>query len=205
MIEVNRIYHEHCLVTMARMEDKSIDLIITDTPYGVNKAEWDSEFPTFWIQEAIRVSKKMLIMPGNLALAKACKELEAVYRDLIILHAKNGMTKSKISFGNFIPVIATGDWKWKARPNHIEFNVKINEKIDHPTPKPKEAMLKLLEYYKDDSEIIYDPFLVSGTTAVACLYHGLNWIASEIKQCYVDFSNKRIKREQSILKLNFAA
>jgi len=203
VLEVNKIYNENCLTTMSKMEDKSIDLIVTDTPYGVKKAEWDDEFPTFWVQEAIRVSKRMLIMPGNWALAKACKELEIVYRDLIILHSKNGMTKSKISFGNFIPVIATGEWKWKPRPNHIEFNVKINEKIDHPTPKPKEAMIKLLEYYKDDSRIIYDPFSGSGTTMVSCIYHEIDWIASEISQEYVDIAEKRIKIEQSKLSFQF--
>jgi len=35
MIELNRIYNEDCLETMRRMPDKSIDLIVTDPPYGL--------------------------------------------------------------------------------------------------------------------------------------------------------------------------
>lgn len=37
MIEINKIYNEDCLVGMKRIEDKSIDLILTDLPYRYNK------------------------------------------------------------------------------------------------------------------------------------------------------------------------
>ena len=38
MIELDRIYQEDCLETLKRLEDNSIDLIITSTPY--NKGYW---------------------------------------------------------------------------------------------------------------------------------------------------------------------
>jgi len=40
MIEKNKIYCEDCLVTLSRMEDSSIDLIVTSPPY--NKGYWSS-------------------------------------------------------------------------------------------------------------------------------------------------------------------
>ncbi len=36
MIELNKIYHENCLDTMKKMDDNSIDLIITSPPYNMN-------------------------------------------------------------------------------------------------------------------------------------------------------------------------
>ena len=40
MIEKNKIYNEDCLITMSRIEDNSIDLIVTSPPY--NKGYWSS-------------------------------------------------------------------------------------------------------------------------------------------------------------------
>ena len=37
MIEVNKIYNEDCLIGMKRIEDNSIDLCITDSPFKLNK------------------------------------------------------------------------------------------------------------------------------------------------------------------------
>lgn len=36
MLELNKIYNEDCLITMQRMEDNSVDLIITSPPYNKN-------------------------------------------------------------------------------------------------------------------------------------------------------------------------
>lgn len=43
MLEVNKIYNEDCLDGMKRIDDKSIDLICTDLPYGqTTRNKWDS-------------------------------------------------------------------------------------------------------------------------------------------------------------------
>lgn len=51
-IEVNKLYHEDCIVGMDRIEDKSIDLILTDLPYGSTKNRWDVVIPfdSMWKQ-----------------------------------------------------------------------------------------------------------------------------------------------------------
>jgi site-specific DNA-methyltransferase (adenine-specific) len=41
-LELNRIYNMDCLEGMRQMEDKSVDLIICDSPYNISKAEWDT-------------------------------------------------------------------------------------------------------------------------------------------------------------------
>lgn len=40
-MEVNVIYNEDCLIGMKRIPNKSVDLIVTDPPYNIGKAEWD--------------------------------------------------------------------------------------------------------------------------------------------------------------------
>lgn len=46
MIEVNKIYNEDCLEGMKRIDDKSVDCIICDLPYGITSISWDSVIPT---------------------------------------------------------------------------------------------------------------------------------------------------------------
>lgn len=51
---------------------------------------------------------------------------------------------------------------------------------------------KLLDVYCKDGWTVYDPFMGSGTTAVACIRRGLPCIGSEISQKQVEFTNGRI-------------
>ena len=41
-MELNKIYNEDCLNGMKRIPDKSIDMILSDLPYGITKNSWDS-------------------------------------------------------------------------------------------------------------------------------------------------------------------
>ena len=45
MIELNKIYNEDCLEGMKNIEDKSIDMILCDLPYGTTKCKWDTTIP----------------------------------------------------------------------------------------------------------------------------------------------------------------
>ena len=45
MIEIDKIYNEDCLIGMQKIDDKSIDCIICDLPYGTTKCSWDIIIP----------------------------------------------------------------------------------------------------------------------------------------------------------------
>ena len=71
MLEINKVYNENCLATMAKMPDKFVDLCLTDPPYGID-LQYDSYADTAdnWFKlmqdvmpEILRVSK-MVIMPS---------------------------------------------------------------------------------------------------------------------------------------------
>lgn len=53
---------------------------------------------------------------------------------------------------------------------------------------------KLLKLYCVDGEVVYDPFMGSGTTAVACKKLGLHWIGSEISKKQCIFAENRLSK-----------
>ena len=60
---------------------------------------------------------------------------------------------------------------------------------------------KLLVLYTKEGDLIYDPFMGTGTTAVACIREKRNYIGSELSPRYVEWANKRIWSEQRQLTL----
>jgi DNA modification methylase len=187
------IYHGDCRDVLPRIK---ADVIVTDPPYGVGKAEWDAEFPTAWIRPAFACAPRVLCMSGNAALAKAVAAFGWTYRDCIALYAVNGMTRSPIAFGNWFPAIAAGDWKWRAQPNVLKFTVNTRaEKIDHPSPKPLAAMRELVARYTEPDWMIADPFMGSGTTLLAASGLGRRAIGIEIEERYCEIAAKRLSQE----------
>jgi site-specific DNA-methyltransferase (adenine-specific) len=45
MLEINKIYNQDCLEGMKYIDDKSIDMILCDLPYGITACKWDSIIP----------------------------------------------------------------------------------------------------------------------------------------------------------------
>lgn len=72
----------------------------------------------------------------------------------------------------------------------------------HPTTKPLTLMKYLCELTKmPTGGIVLDPFLGSGTTAVACEELGRSWLGIEMDPAYVEIARKRIAVEQAQVKL----
>ena len=68
MIDTNVIYNEDCLIGMEKLGDKSVDLILTDLPYGVTAAKWDKyiDINKLWQHfERIITDKGVILMFGQ--------------------------------------------------------------------------------------------------------------------------------------------
>ena len=52
---------------------------------------------------------------------------------------------------------------------------------------------ELIKAFSDKGNLIYDPFMGSGTTAIACVQHKRNYIGSELSSEYVELSKQRLK------------
>ena len=59
----------------------------------------------------------------------------------------------------------------------------------------------LIKTYTNKDDIILDPFMGSGTTAIACIKEKRNFIGFELNKEYYDKACKRIKLEQAQLTL----
>jgi len=72
---------------------------------------------------------------------------------------------------------------------------------EHGACYTEELIMKMLEGWSLPGAVTLDPFLGSGTTAVACERLNRRWIGIEISEEYCAISAKRIEREASQLKL----
>lgn len=70
---------------------------------------------------------------------------------------------------------------------------KINGKNIHDTEKPIELMQILIENSSNENDIILDPFLGSGTTAVACINTNRRYIGYELDENYFEIAKNRIE------------
>ncbi len=68
------------------------------------------------------------------------------------------------------------------------------EMLAHPTPKPIELVRRCIVASSDFGDLILDPFLGSGSTAVACVLTGRKCICCEIDSRYCDLACERIER-----------
>lgn len=67
----------------------------------------------------------------------------------------------------------------------------------HPTQKPTELFEYLIRTYTNDGDVVLDNCIGSGTTAIACLNTGRNFIGIEIEEKYVEIAKKRIEKHKA--------
>jgi DNA modification methylase len=104
--ETATIYCGDCRDVLPRLASDSFDVVLTDPPWGINKAEWDGEFLTFWFEEAARLARRMGLMPGVWNLPNCPAEIGRLsYRWTLAAHLTNGMTRGRMGFGNWIPCL----------------------------------------------------------------------------------------------------
>lgn len=66
-------------------------------------------------------------------------------------------------------------------------------RIGHPAPFPVELPLRLIKLYTFEGDVVLDPFMGSGTTAIAALQTNRYYIGYDIDEKYIELAEKRIK------------
>jgi site-specific DNA-methyltransferase (adenine-specific) len=69
----------------------------------------------------------------------------------------------------------------------------MHEKTPHPTQKPEELLRKIILSSSDQDDLVFDPFVGSGTTAVCAEQLKRRWLGCDISQEYLDWAIKRIE------------
>ena len=77
--------------------------------------------------------------------------------------------------------------------------------IDHPCPYPEELVRRLVLLYSQEKDVILDPFLGSGQTALVALRHKRKCIAYDIEENYLRLAEERIKAPPAQRKYNLIA
>jgi site-specific DNA-methyltransferase (adenine-specific) len=65
--------------------------------------------------------------------------------------------------------------------------------FEHPAIFPEELAIKHVITWTKNDDVVYDPFMGSGTTAKAAILLGRNWVGSELDENYTEITNERIK------------
>ena len=73
----------------------------------------------------------------------------------------------------------------------------MSENTDHPTQKPEKLIAKLILASSNENEIIFDPFLGSGTTAVVAKKLNRKFIGIEREKEYIAVALKRLEMSDS--------
>lgn len=228
-LELNKIYCESNLETMKRMQDKSVDYVLTSPPYNV-KTERIAKYKDFkdgfsqeqyfdqqkeLITELLRVTKNHIfyniqMLSGNkIALHKLIGYFAENIKEMIIWHKGFGepAISEKVLNSGFEYIIVFSN----NEPNKRYFNdanfkrgtqsnvFKILNSHSNPFADVHKAIMPLdipryfMINFGKENDIWYDPYMGTGTTAVAAIEEKRKFIGSEISQEYVDLANKRLE------------
>lgn len=233
MIETNKIYNEGCLELLGKIEDKSIDLVLTDPPYekeahtlqrrvkregGVMEMEalpFESMSETLRIlvsKEIARVAKKWVLVFCQVEASQIwIKELEKnglVYKRTCIWVKPDGMPQYSgdrpgMGYETIVVMHTPGRsiWNGGGRTGVFTFNKNDNggKKAPHPTTKPRALIGTLISLFSNEKDLVLDPFMGSGTTAVMCKTLGRNYIGSEISEDYCKIAQERLDKSTDTL------
>lgn len=198
MIELDKIHTTDCFALAAQLEDQSVTAVITDPPYP-NRMHL---FPDTLVDGlamlyvACKKAKNYVVFfwnpfdvplppPGWHEVARHVwhkpDTKSITHYEVIIVWSRE--VKQRVSRVWSIPILdyrSLHDWK------------------PHPTQKPVKLLRYLLEQYTDEGDTVFDPFVGSGTTAVAAQQMKRHFIACEINPEYAQIATSRLKTPGSV-------
>jgi DNA modification methylase len=91
--------------------------------------------------------------------------------------------------------LTPNEWKeWGYRQIWEIPSVRMNK--EHPAMFPKELAYRVIRLFTDEGDIVLDPFLGSGTTAVAAVETNRNFIGIERMKKYAEIATKNVQNAQ---------
>lgn len=185
-----------CLDLLPMIPSGSVDAVVTDPPYGCNfgydiyidtpenfQSTMDAVIPQ------LRRIAAFVVMPAGDRMALR-RMYEVHNLDWLIAWFKGSPgTRSPIGFNSWEPHPC---WGKPPVAMHDAFHTRCGFEINgHPCPKPVAWARWLVERAALPSSTILDPFLGSGTTAVACIKTGRRCIGIELSEKYCEIAARR--------------
>ena len=190
---------------------------------GVDFGDWDKEFDLFsWIEpytKLLDANGSIIIFCSFRYISHIVDELERcnmVVKDVIKWIKTNPMPRN--TNRRYVQDTEFAVWAVNSKAKWV-FNKKNNtpylraqfetptvsgkERTSHPTQKSLRLMEEIISIHTNPDDIIIDPFMGSGTTGVACVQTGRNFIGIEIDPTYFAIAERRIKEAQLQERLEF--
>ncbi len=230
-----------CLELMRDIPDKSVDLVLTDPPYGTTACKWDSVIPfePMWAQlNRIIKSNGAIVLFGSEPFSSALRmsNIKAYKYDWVWEKSKaTNYLNAKIqplrasenicvfykSRGTYKPQMTAGEPYNKGTAlrttdvygSQVSVEVKSEgeryprdviyyktaefEGKHHPTQKPVALLEYLIRTYTNEGETVLDFTMGSGSTGVACVNTGRDFIGIELDAGYFKIAEKRIADAQA--------
>jgi len=203
-----KLYCGDCLKLLPEMEPGSVDAVVTDPPYGINVVRGggllgsatskahirgreylpvtgdDRPFdPTQWLQ-----FQEVILWGGNWFADRLPPRGRWLVWDKRNGTNSNNMADCELAWTSSNAPARLKSLRWMGM---IRDEEKQTADRVHPTQKPVSLMMWCLQYVCGD--IILDPYMGSGTTAVACVKLSRRCIGIEIEPKYFEIAVKRVK------------
>lgn len=189
------IYHGDCRDVLPTLADGSVDLVLTDPPYGVGKkyASYDDteenlrELIDLLFTGSFRDRPKLITCGvGNIWRYPPADWVICWYKP-------NCMTRAGVANANtWEPVLVYGCRGFGVDSVYVPI---APQAIDHPCPKPLRLFSWLLKRASPIANTVLDPFMGSGTTLRAAKDLGRKAIGIEIEERYCEIAAKRLRQE----------
>ncbi len=210
-----KLYRGDCLDILPTLDAGSVDAVITDPPYGVN---FVCGSPDRRIQASAIVRHRKPIegdeqpfdpspfLPFPVVVlfgANNYADRLPPSRGWVVWNKRPGMKPNDFGDAELI-------WTNQNRPIRVfeylwngvlQAGEKGHPKF-HPMQKPEALMKWLIEQYTLPGETVLDAYTGSGSTGVACVQTGRNFIGIEIDPNYYAIAEKRIKQAQQQMVMN---
>ena len=229
-----KLYKGDCLVEMKNIEDKSVDMILCDLPYGITDCDWDKALPfeDLW-SEYKRVIKdngaivlfakqpftsKMIM--SNLKMYKynliwkkdnhdnplnSKKRFLNITEDIVIFYKKQCVYNPQglipynkvVRQGGGKSLVMRSDRKPEVFQEFTNYPKNILEfKRDfpmvHPTQKPVALLEYLIKTFTNEGALVLDNCMGSGSTGVAAMNLGRDFIGIELTDKYYNIAKERM-------------
>lgn len=223
--QINKVWQGDCLELMKQMPDKCVDLVLTDPPYTIhaesggglhNKRDWlknvhkagiDEFKPRVFLEEAERVCKAMhayIFCSKNNLKDYIEHFVERGWNWEILIYAKNNPIPTKnnkyLSDKEYCLFVRgngcyfNNDLSFEKYKTVQSINV-VSSKYGHPTEKNLSYIKDRVLFSSKEDDLIFDPFMGSWTTAVACKQLGRNFIGAELSKEYCEIGEQRLRQQ----------
>ena len=209
-----QLHQGDCLEVMKNIPDNSVDLVLTDIPYGVvnresqglrNLNKGNADIATFKIDDL--VEELVRVASGSVYMFCGTEQVSDIRRTMISM----GLSTRLGIWEKTNPSPMNGQYLWLSSIECCVYGKKKNATFNehckssvwrfatamgklHPTMKPLPLMEYLIKSSSNEGDVVLDCFMGSGTTGVAAKNLNRNFIGIEMDEGYFKIAQERIEK-----------